>query len=165
MVILRTTLRVAGLRAGEVVDFLLRCTDTEYRRWWPGTHLSFHTVERRPGELGNVVFMDEWIGDRRVRMKGVLNEWIPEQKLVWQLKLGVRQPVRLLLELQDEPEGVRITHTIQAGFAGIGRIFDPLLRLYFSKRFVRAMDEHVRTEFPKLAALLRGAEAAASSTA
>jgi hypothetical protein len=36
----------------------------------------------------------------------------------------------------------------------VGRILDPLLRLYFSQDFARAMDDHVKTEFPKLMELL-----------
>ena len=30
----------------------------------------------------------------------------------------------------------------------MGRILDPLLRLYLSSDFAAAMDEHVHTEFP-----------------
>ena len=156
MVILQTKLRVPGLTAQQVIDFLSSCTDEDYRRWWPGTHLRFHTIERRPGEVGNVVLMDEWIGTRRVRMKGVVTELIPGRKVVWQMKLLVKLPARLVLELEDSPTGVAITHTIRAGFAGIGRILDPLFRLYLSKTFERAMDDHARTEFPKLAEVLRG---------
>ncbi|OQA93347.1 MAG: hypothetical protein BWY25_03109 [Chloroflexi bacterium ADurb.Bin222] len=48
-----------------------------------------------------------------------------------------------------------MAHTLQAGFKGIGSILDPLLRLYFSDEFARAMDEHARTEFPMLGERLR----------
>ena len=47
-----------------------------------------------------------------------------------------------------------ITHTIRAGFAGAGRILDPLLRIYLSESFTTAMDEHGKTEFPKLRDML-----------
>lgn len=40
------------------------------------------------------------------------------------------------------------------GYEGIGRVFDPVLRLYLSPKFAQAMDEHVRTEFPKLRDML-----------
>jgi hypothetical protein len=33
-------------------------------------------------------------------------------------------------------------------------VLDPLLRIYFSESFTRAMDEHVKTEFPKLRDML-----------
>jgi hypothetical protein len=45
---------------------------------------------------------------------------------------------------------VTIVHTIRAGIARIGRLLDPILRIYFSPRFEQVMDEHVKAEFPKL---------------
>jgi hypothetical protein len=62
----------------------------------------------------------------------------------------IRLPARLELELTDYEGGVAITHTTSAGFSGAGRILDPLVRLYFSKRFAQALDEHVKTEFQLL---------------
>jgi hypothetical protein len=44
-----------------------------------------------------------------------------------------------------------VRHTIRAGFRGVGRVLDPLLRRYFSPAFAAAMDQHVKTEFPLLA--------------
>jgi hypothetical protein len=59
------------------------------------------------------------------------------------------------LELKDDAEGVALIHTIQAGFTGVGKILDPILRLYFTNEFSRAMDEHATIEFPKLGEMLR----------
>ena len=79
------------------------------------------------------------------------------RKIVWQLKRWrVHLPIRLTLELRDRDGGVTLRHTIRAGFGGPGRVLDPLFRVYFSLRFARDMDEHVRTEFPKLRDLLAG---------
>ena len=61
-------------------------------------------------------------------------------------------------------EGVHIAHTITAGLRGPGRVLDPLLRLYFSRGFARAMDEHVRAEFPKLRDVLYAAGPAGRAT-
>jgi hypothetical protein len=74
---------------------------------------------------------------------------------VWQVKQIVRLPARLILEADDDGGGAMLTHTIQAGFKGIGSILDPFLRLYFSDEFTRAMDEHAQAEFPMLSDLLR----------
>jgi hypothetical protein len=74
---------------------------------------------------------------------------------VWQLKKVFPLPVWLTLKLADDAAGVTLTHTIRAGFDGLGQFFDPLFRLYFSDEFACAMDEHVKTEFPKLRDLLR----------
>jgi hypothetical protein len=60
--------------------------------------------------------------------------------------------------LEDDDRGVTITHSIRAGFEGIGRMLDPAFRVYLSEKFASTMDDHVRTEFPKLETLLhRGA--------
>jgi hypothetical protein len=158
MIIIQSRLHISDLRASEVLDFLLNCTDEQYRAWWPGTHLQLHARARFPGHIGNIYYMDEFVGEYRVRMTGVVCGFEPGRKLVWQLKKGVTLPVWLSLELKDDDAGVAIVHTIEAGFRGLGRLFDPLLRLYFSDQFERAMDKHARAEFPKLRDLLRNAD-------
>ena len=153
MIEIRTVTHVAGLKGIEVTTLLLNPTDVEYRMWWKGTHLQFHPVTGSPG-TGSTFYMDEYIGARRVRMTAILLESVPGRSITWQLKKFIKLPAWLLLELEDDAEGVTITHSIRAGFAGAGRILDPLLRLYFSESFTRAMDEHVKIEFPKLRDLL-----------
>jgi hypothetical protein len=137
-----------------IFDFLIDPNDNAYQQWWPGTHLEFHRVRQRSGHVGDVVYMDEYVGKRRVQMNAVVTEVEPGRKITWQMTKGIRLPVWLCLELQDDVSGVMITHTIIAGFKGIGSILDVILRLYFSASFARAMDEHARTEFPRLGALL-----------
>jgi hypothetical protein len=45
----------------------------------------------------------------------------------------------------------RIWHTIRAGYSGpVGRILDPLFRVYFSARFAKMMHEHFAVEFSAL---------------
>lgn len=160
MITLQSQLHVDGLRGNEIADFLLSCTDQAYQAWWPGTHLQLHTRVRYPNSVGNVVFMDEFIGKRRIQMLGVVRVAEPA-KIVWQLKKGIPLPVWLTLELVDDAAGVTITHTIRAGFDGLGRIFDLLFRLYFSDEFEHALNEHVKTEFPMLRDLLRRSDQAA----
>lgn len=154
MITIQSRAHVPGVRSQQVIEFLLRCNDTEYQRWWPGTHLRFHTLRRGPNDVGNTVFMDELVGKRRVKLTAVVAEVVPGKKIVWQWKALFRQPVRLVLELDEDATGVRITHTIRAGLEGFGRLLDPLFRLFFSADFERALDEHVRIEFPRLGALL-----------
>lgn len=145
---------VRGMHGSDVTDFLERCDDAEYQRWWPGTHLRFHAVRRTPGKIGSVFFMDEMIGDHHTVMEGVLTELVRGRRMVCQMKKGVRLPAHLVIELEDTADGVHITHTFRAGFEGIGRVLDPLIRAHLGKNFERAMDEHVKTEFPRLAELL-----------
>lgn len=155
MIELQSQVRVSGVSGAEVLDFMLTCTDEQYQAWWPGMHLAFHTLTRRPGDVGNTVLMDEWVGSRRIKLHGIVTQVVPGRRIVWQFKQLVRLPARLSLEAVDAGDGVVLTHTLQAGFKGIGSILDPLLRLYFSDEFARAMDEHARTEFPMLGERLR----------
>ena len=155
MITIHSKVHVAGANGAGILDFMLNCTDQQYQAWWPGTHLAFHTITHRSGDVGNVVYMDEYVGQRRIKMRGVVSEVVPGKKIVWQFKQIVRLPARLILEANDDNGDVMLTHTLQAGFEGIGRLLDPLFRLYFSDEFARAMDEHAQTEFPMLGKLLR----------
>lgn len=155
MLTIQSTTFVPGISGRQITEFLLNCSDERYRRWWPGTHLQLHVPTRGAGDhLGDVVFMDEYVGTRRLRMTGVVVQAVRGRLLSWQLKRGIRLPVRLTLELTDRADGVAVRHTIRAGLrgvGGVGRVLDPLLRRYFSPAFAAAMDEHVMTEFLLLA--------------
>jgi len=155
MISIQSKVHVDGIKGIELLDFLLNCTDEQYQAWWPGTHLAFHTVERRPDHVGSIIYMDEYVGRRRLRMHGVVSEVVPGKRVVWQFKRIVRLPAWLIMEIDDHNDGMTITHAIEAGFRGPGRILDPVLRLYFTDEFERAMDEHAQAEFPMLAAMLR----------
>jgi len=154
MITIQSTIHVEQIGGMPIFDFLINPSDSAYQRWWPGTHLEFHNLRQSPRMVDNIIFMDEYVGKRRVRMTGVVTEAEPGKKITWQMKEGIRLPMWLCLELEDDADGVMITHTIKAGFEGIGRILDFILRLYFSNGFAQAMDEHARTEFPKLGEML-----------
>ena len=150
MVTIESQFFVARIGGREITDFLLDCTDDRYRQWWPGTHLALHAVSRGCDHVGDVVLMDEYVGKRRLRMLAIVVQVVPGQKVTWQLRKGLRLPVWLTLELADRDGGVDLRHTITAGFRGVGRVLDPLIRRYLSAEFAAAMDEHARTEFALL---------------
>jgi uncharacterized protein YndB with AHSA1/START domain len=154
MITLLSRLHVGLVHGADLFAFLIDPTDEAYQRWWPGTHLAFHRLRSTPGHVGDVVHMDELIGARRVRLTGVIIAAEPGKRIVWQLKAGLRLPAWLTLTFDDDSAGVTITHEIRAGLRGVGRILDPLLRRYFSEVFARALDAHVRAEFPKLRDML-----------
>jgi hypothetical protein len=157
VLVVESRVEVHGVSAAEITDFMLTCTDRRYQEWWPGTHLRMHVATPgRADHVGDVVQMDEYVGTRRIRLAGVVVEAVPGERIVWQLRKGIRLPVRLALDLSPAAGGVAIRHTITAGWPGPGRILDPLLRLWFSARFRRDMDSHVHAEFRRLAALLAG---------
>ena len=113
--------------------------------------MAFHTIERFPHDMGNLVYFDEYVGKRRLRFEAIVTKIVPGREIVWQMKKWIRLPAWLALEFQDHDQGVRISHTLKAGFSGIGEILDPLLRIYLSKEFEQEMNEHARIEFTKLA--------------
>lgn len=77
-----------------------------------------------------IIYMDEFVGQRRIQMQGIITEVTPGKRITWQLKKVVRLPVWLSVDFADNDAGVAITHTIRAGFGGIGRLLDPVLQLY-----------------------------------
>ncbi len=154
MIEMRAEVNVRGVSGRNISDFMLNCTDVDYRNWWPGTHLAFHTIKRFPGDLGNLVYFDEYVGRRRLKFEGVVMKSIPGKEIVWQMKKIVRLPVWLVLEFDDSDEGVVITHTIKAGFTGGGRLLDPFLRLYLTKGFEQDLEAHAQIEFTRLAEIL-----------
>ena len=149
MLTLQSSVSVDGITGREIWDFLLTCTDEDYQRWWPGTHMQLHTLRQGTDQVGDVMYMDEYIGAQRLRMTGAVVEAKPGKKIVWKVTRPVPLPVTLTLELADRDRGVMVRHTIRAGYTGVGRVLDPLFGLYFSHRLA-AMDRHVRTEFPLL---------------
>ena len=154
-----TTVEVSGLSSKDVYDFLINCTDTQYQRWWLGTHLAFHTIKRTPTNIGNLVYMDEYVGDFHLKFYAVVKEVVPNRTITWQMrKFGVLLPAWLNLNLSDTDTGITIIHSVSAGFHGIGRFLDVLLRLYLSSKFEQQMAAHAHTEFHKLRALLREPE-------
>ena len=155
MLTVESSVFVDRISGSEIVAFLLDPTDERYRAWWPGTHVQFHVVARAPGHVGDVVWMDEHVGSRRLRMSAVVIE-AEGDRIRWQFKRGVRLPAWLCLELVDQPGGCRVRHTVEVGYRGVGRVLDPVLRLYLSPRFAAELDEHVRTEFPRLRDHLHG---------
>jgi len=154
MITMRAAVKVKGIAGKTVSNFMLNCTDKDYRNWWPGTHLAFHTRNRFPNDLGNLVYFDEYVGRRRLKFEGVVVKNVPGKEIIWQMKKLMKLPAWLSLEFEGYDEGVVITHMIKAGFTGIGRLFDPFLRLYFTRRFEKDLEEHARIEFTKLAEIL-----------
>jgi hypothetical protein len=160
MLVIASEVEVPGLTGLEVTDFMLSCDDRRYQGWWPGTHLQLHPVGQPRATVGDAVVMDEFIGARRLRLRGVVEAVEPGRRIIWRFRKFIPLPARLTLVLSPIEGGVMLRHTVTAGWAGIGRVLDPLLRLYFTVRFTADLDAHVRTEFPLLRDYLRTGPAA-----
>jgi len=155
VVVLQTRVFVVGVAGKQVTDFFVNCTDSDYQRWWEGTHLEFHTVNRTTEVIGSLVYFDEYVGKHRLKFKGRITNYAAGKHLEYRLAKGLSMPAWLVLEFQDRPDGVEIVHTIKAGYQGIGKMLDPLIRLYLSSLFEEALNKHADTEFSRLGSILR----------
>jgi hypothetical protein len=155
MLAVTSKVKVPGLTGHDVSDFMMSCTDEQYRQWWPGTHLRLHVLNGATGGEGDVMVMDEFVGRRRLRLRGVVEAFEPGRRIVWRFHKIVPLPARLSLVFSPTQDGVCVQHTVTAGWPGIGRVLDPLLRLYFTAEFTADLDDHVRIEFPLLRNYLR----------
>lgn len=154
MVTLKTVVKMKGVTSQEVYDFMLNLNDADYQRWWKGTHLICHTVKKYPGDIGNVVYLDEYVGRHRLKGYAVITKLVPGKEIIYQFKFGVKIPVWLIIRFQDMKDGIHLTHIIEAGGKGIWRIFDPLFQLYLNRSFENDLNAHAHQEFPMLAEML-----------
>ena len=125
-----------------------------YSEWWPEEHLEFRIINHgNENHLGDEVYYDEYVGEkRRLAFFAVVTTASGPKRIVWQMKkAGVRLPAYLDLELCDSLEGLQIKHELRAGYEGIGRLFDPFIKLYLNESFQTALEKHCRIEWPRLA--------------
>ena len=148
---------VDSMSAKDVYGFMLNCTDELYNQWWPGTHLAFHTIERKPNDLRNLVYFDEMVGKRRLRYHTIVTKANQNREIEWQLKKPVLLPVRFNLQVQDiDSGGVQITSQLTIGSDSIGgRLIAFGARFYMTSKFKADLSQHAHTEFQMLAELLR----------
>lgn len=154
MVTIKTIVNVKGITSKDIYDFMLNCTDADYQKWWKGTHLIFHTVKKCPGDLGNLVYCDEFVGTYRVKGHAVITKLVPYSEMVYQIKRIVKIPAWFTMQFEDLDDGINIVHIVEAGFHGIGKIFDPMIRLFLNEGFENHLNAHAHEEFPKLAEML-----------
>lgn len=154
MISMTTRVSVREASAEQIADFMINCDDEQYHSWWPEAHFRFHTVTRFPGVVGSLVYYDEMVGKRRLRFQAVITEFESGKRIVWQMKALVKLPAWLSLDFETGPDGLTIVHTLSVGFEKIGRVFDPLIRIYLNRTFEEDLKVHCHTEFTKLARLL-----------
>jgi hypothetical protein len=154
MVTLKTVVKMKGVTSKEAYDFMLNLNDADYQRWWKGTHLICHTVKKYPGDEGNLVYIDEYVGRHRLKGYAVITKLVLNKEIIYQFKAGVKIPAWLIIRIEDLEDGIRLTHIVEAGGCGIWKIFDPFFRLYLNKSFESDLTAHAHQEFPMLAEML-----------
>jgi hypothetical protein len=154
-------LKVDNACAKEFYDFMINPDSKRYREWWPGEHLEFFIV--KPGgknHLGDLVFMDEFLGGkRRLTFYAQVIRAKEARQIVWQMKkFGLLLPAYVNLELKDSIDGLLVKHELRLGYFGFGKILDPIIKLYFNRAFRRDLERHCLIEWPRLAKYLRKSE-------
>jgi len=150
-------LKVPNVTAKQIYEFMISPCDHQYSEWWPGEHLQFHIVKYgNESHLGDVVFMDEYLDkNRRLTFYAVVITASYPNKIEWQMKKAKwRLPAVVALALNDTSEGVRLKHELRIGYSGIGKLLDPFIKLYFNKSFQKALGDHCKVEWFKLAEYL-----------
>lgn len=155
MVTLKTVVNVKGITSKEIYEYMLSLDDEKYQKWWKGTHLVCHTVKKYPGDIGNVVYADEFVGKYRLKGYMIIKKLVPYSEMVFQIKKTVKLPAWFIMRFEDHKDGTNLTHILEAGGNGIWRIFDPLIRLYLNDEFEKNLNAHAHEEFPMLAGMLK----------
>lgn len=151
-----------GLKAKDVIHFLLTMDDKDYKGWWPGTHLKCvrkkHRFYKHEPFLGDIVYTKEKLGSLTVPLAGMVISVVPERQITWQaLLFGMRIPGALQVSVEDAEGGVKVRHSVIIGYDGIGKVFDPIIKLFIPEALVKTIDEHARIEFSMLRDVLHAA--------
>ena len=145
---------VKNALAEQFYEFMINPNDKKYNEWWPEEHLQFHITKKGDeNHLGDSVYFDEYLGiKRRLKFHAVVTVADKPNKIVWQMKVaGIKMPFYVILGLNNKTDGLYVSHELKLGYSGIGRIFDPFIRLYFNKSFRADLEKHCNIEWQKLA--------------
>ncbi len=149
-----TTIKIKDITPNQIIDFMITCTDEEYNNWWPGTHISFHELDQKPGVIGSLVYFDEFVGPIRLKFHAVISDYIPDKLICWQMKKLILLPAKLVLRTEQKNNDVILKHSLLIGFKGFLSILDPIIKLFIPKNLEYELNEHARHEFGILPEIL-----------
>jgi hypothetical protein len=143
--------------AAEFYDFMVDPPQETYARWLPGEHHEFHVVKHsKTTPIGDLIFFDQHIGEKhRLTFYAITRAADKPNRVLYQMRrFGVNLPAYLELQFNDTADGLCLTETIRIGFCGLGKLFDPIIRLFFNPVFFDAMNAHHKREWANLAEIL-----------
>jgi hypothetical protein len=85
VVVLQTRIAVEGISGKQVSDLFINRTDSDYQKWWQGTHLQFHTIDRTADGIGSLVYFDEYVGRHRLKFKGRITEYAAGKRIEYRM--------------------------------------------------------------------------------
>ena len=144
-------------KESEFYDFMVNLPPKTYAHWLPEEHYEFHVVkhsEKTP--LGDLYYFDQNIGKKhRMKFHAITRIVEKPNRILFQMrKYGINLPGYLELCFRDTAEGLHLTETIRIGYSGFSKIFDPAIRLFYSKAFFKDMDSHHKREWVNLSEVL-----------
>jgi hypothetical protein len=103
-----------------------------------------------------MVYMNENLGEKRcLSFHAVVVKANRPNKIIWQMmKFGIKLPAFVEFELQNFSDELLLKHELKLGFNGIGKLLDPIIKIYFNKSFQEALETHCNIEWYKLRDLL-----------
>ena len=154
MIKFQTITLIPHATSKQVTDFFINCPTSKYKEWWPGTHLEFYTITRTKNNIGNIIYMDEYVGKHRLKFKARISKYKSGKIIEYQFMKGLLLPAWLTMEFKNTPNGVTVKHTVRIGYNGFRKCLDVFIKLYFSNVFEQELNKHAKTEFIKLGNLL-----------
>lgn len=156
MIVFKTEVEIKNVSPEQITDFMIDCTDEKYSRWWPGVHIAFHTIKRKPGNIGNLVYFDEFVDRRRLKFKATVEEYERGKIICWRMVKMIPLPAYLTIETEKWEGGTKLVHTLAIGFNGMFRFLNPMIKFFIPSGMEKELDEHAKIEFPALTGLLAG---------
>jgi hypothetical protein len=148
---------LSGARAEQFYEFMINSPQDVYAHWLPDEHHEFYVVKQsKTTPVGDLIYFDQHISPKhRLRFYAVTKTANKPNRVVFQMrKLGVNIPGFLELNFCDTPDGLLLIETLRIGFAGLGRLLDPFIRIVYNKSFFEALNAHHIREWLNLAEVL-----------
>lgn len=159
MLIHTMTSELSGAKAEQFYAFMINPIPEIYRHWLPEEHHKFYVVKHgRQTPIGDLVYYDQHISkSHRLNFYAIIRVAKNTNKIVFQMrKFGINLPAYLDLEFHDTTSHLFLKEEIRIGFDGIGKILDPVIKMFFNKSFFNAMNSHHKREWSCLADIMKG---------
>ena len=148
-------MNVPNAKAEQFYNFMINPETEKYKQWLPDEHFEFYFVKKsKTSPLNDLVYFDEILGTRKHRLKFYAKIVKTEKlnKVVFQMKkFGIKLPAFLDLEFANNEKGLALRHEVRIGWKGLGKIIDPLVKIFYNKLFFKALESHCHREWPVLA--------------
>lgn len=152
------TSELEDAKAEQFYAFMIEPVPEIYRHWLPEEHHEFYIVKRgKKTPVGDLIYYDQHISkSHRLAFNAIIRVAKKPDKIVMQMrKFGINLPAYLDLEFHDTPNHLLLKEEIRIGFGGVGKILDPIIKLFFNKMFFDALNGHHKREWTCLAKILK----------